>query len=218
MNKVPMSTPPPHIPNASRAIWLKNLHRWHWISAALSLLGMLMFSVTGITLNHATQIEAKPKVVNLKATLPAPLAERLEKFAAANIDQRKPLPPAIAGWSATAFDIDVEGLDAEWTEGEAYVPLPRPGGDGWLRLSADGNAEYEVTSRGAVSWLNDLHKGRNTGPVWAWFIDIFAVACIIFSLTGFLIMKLHAANRPSTWPVIGLGILVPVLLALLFTH
>ena len=69
-----------------------------------------------------------------------------------------------------------------------------------------------------VSWLNDLHKGRNAGPVWGWFIDIFAVACVVFSLTGFLIMKLHAANRPSTWPVIGAGILLPLLLALLFIH
>ncbi|QYF92279.1 PepSY-associated TM helix domain-containing protein [Massilia sp. PAMC28688] len=213
-----MPTPTPHIPSASRAIWLKNLHRWHWISAALSLLGMLMFSVTGITLNHAAQIEAAPKVVNRKATLPAPLAARLAAFADANEDARKPLPPAIAGWVPTAFDIKVDGLEAEWSDGEAYIPLPRPGGDGWLRLSADGSAEYEVTSRGTVSWLNDLHKGRNTGPVWSWFIDIFAGACIVFSLTGFLIMKLHAANRPSTWPVIGFGILVPVLLALLFTH
>lgn len=213
-----MSTPTPHVPSASRAIWLKNLHRWHWISAALSLLGMLMFSITGITLNHASQIEATPQVVNRKATLPAPLAEKLEAFAEANADQRKPLPAAIANWVPTAFDIDVAALDAEWSDGEAYVPLPRPGGDAWLRLSADGNAEYEVTSRGTVSWLNDLHKGRNTGPVWSWFIDIFAGACILFSLTGFMIMKLHAANRPSTWPVIGFGILVPVLLALLFTH
>ena len=31
-------------------------------------------------------------------------------------------------------------------------------------------------------------------------------------------MKLHAANRPATWPVIGFGILLPILLALLFTH
>src|SRR4051812_14498701 len=39
--------------NASRAVWLKNLHQWHWISSALCLLGMFLFSITGITLNHA---------------------------------------------------------------------------------------------------------------------------------------------------------------------
>lgn len=213
-----MSTHAPHIPNAGRAVWLKNLHRWHWISAALSLTGMLMFSITGFTLNHAADIEAKPHVVKRTASFPAPLQDQLKAYAARHADATAPLPPALARWARSNFEVEVEGLAAEWTEDEAYVPLPRPGGDAWLRLGADGNAEYERTDRGTISWLNDLHKGRNTGLVWSWFIDIFAFACLVFALTGFCIMKLHAANRPSTWPVVGFGILVPVLLALLFTH
>jgi hypothetical protein len=213
-----MSSQPPHIPNASRAIWLKNLHRWHWISAALSLTGLMLFAITGFTLNHASQIEARPKVVSRKATLPAALQTALRSAAEQHAGKRAPLPPALAQWANGSFAINVAHLDAEWEDEEAYVPMPRPGGDAWLRMSADGAAEYEKTDRGMVSWLNDLHKGRNAGPVWSWFIDIFAGACLIFALTGFFIMKLHAANRPSTWPVIGFGILVPLLLALLFTH
>ena len=213
-----MSSQVPSVPSASRAVWLKNLHRWHWISAALCLLGLLMFAVTGFTLNHASQIEAKPQVVNRKAALPAPLVAEMAKLAEVSGDGNKPLPASVAEWTRKSFNIRVEGLAAEWEEGEAYVALPRPGGDAWLRIAADGAAEYERTDRGTVSWLNDLHKGRNTGPVWSWFIDIFAGACLVFALTGFFIMKLHAANRPSTWPVIGAGILVPALLALLFTY
>jgi hypothetical protein len=213
-----MSSQPTHIPNASRAIWLKNLHRWHWISAALSLTGMLLFALTGITLNHASQIEAKPTVVSRSAILPAPLRATLLAAAEKHSGKRAPLPPVLADWADTSFGIGVAGLDAEWEDEEAYLPMPRPGGDAWLRIAGDGTAEYETTKRGMVSWLNDLHKGRNTGAVWSWFIDIFAGACLVFALTGFLIMKLHAANRPSTWPVIGFGILVPILLALLFTH
>lgn len=34
------------------------LRQWHWVSSALCLAGMLLFAVTGITLNHATDIEA----------------------------------------------------------------------------------------------------------------------------------------------------------------
>ena len=33
--------------NARRSFWLKQLHQWHWISAALSLIGLLLFAVTG---------------------------------------------------------------------------------------------------------------------------------------------------------------------------
>ena len=206
------------IPGASRAAWLKNLHRWHWISSALCLLGMLLFSITGITLNHASQIEAKPATRSQKATLPAGLEAQLREFAEAHVDRRAPLPPALANWSRERFAIDVRGVEAEWSEADAYLPLPRPGGDAWLRLAIGGAVEYEQTDRGWVSWLNDLHKGRNTGAAWSWFIDLFGAACLVFCVTGFLILKYHAANRPSTWPVIGFGILLPVLLALLFIH
>ena len=46
--------------NGARSFWLKQLHSWHWISAAVSLVGMILFAVTGITLNHAAQIPAEP--------------------------------------------------------------------------------------------------------------------------------------------------------------
>ncbi|MBL8445053.1 MAG: PepSY-associated TM helix domain-containing protein, partial [Zoogloeaceae bacterium] len=42
-----------------RAVWLRTLHQWHWISSAICLFGMFLFAVTGITLNHAGAIEAR---------------------------------------------------------------------------------------------------------------------------------------------------------------
>jgi hypothetical protein len=213
MPSSPRPPAPPALPGASRAAWLKHLHQWHWVAAALSLLGMLVFSFTGITLNHATQIEARPVVTNMKASVPAALLPQLKAGSAAS-----PLPPAVAEWAETAFRANLSGAKPEWADDEVYVPLPRPGGDAWLRIGFDGKAEYEKTDRGWISWLNDLHKGRNTGTAWSWFIDIFGIACLVFSITGFLILKFHAANRPSTWPVLGFGVVLPIVLALLFIH
>jgi uncharacterized protein len=202
-----------------RAFWLKNLHQWHWISSALCLLGMLLFSVTGMTLNHATQIEAKPVVQNRKAVLPTQIQAELRHASAAHRDAKVSLPPLAAQWIADHWSLNVRDRSAEWSADEVYLPLPRPGGDAWLRIGlADGAMEYELTDRGWISWLNDLHKGRNTGTAWSWFIDIFAASCLVFSLTGLLILKFHAVNRPFTWPMVGLGILIPFLLALLFIH
>jgi hypothetical protein len=214
------SSQPTALPGATarRAVWLRQLHQWHWISSAICLMAMLLFSITGFTLNHASQIEAKPAVTRQKAALPAPLRERLAAFAAGHADAKLPLPDAVASWANGAFPVDVRGLNAEWSEEDAYIALPRPGGDAWLRIGVDGQAEYEKTDRGWISWLNDMHKGRNAGAVWSWFIDIFAGACLVFCITGFLILKYHAANRPSTWPVIGFGIVLPIVLALLFVH
>ncbi|MDO9453820.1 MAG: PepSY-associated TM helix domain-containing protein [Stagnimonas sp.] len=199
-----------------RSYWLKTLHQWHWISAALSLIGLIVFAITGITLNHASQIKATPQVVTLKATLPEPLRESL----ATQPEQgTAPLPPALRAWLADEWSLRSGGREAEWSADEVYLSLPRPGGDGWLSVDrASGELEYEQTDRGWVSYFNDLHKGRNAGPMWGWFIDLFAGACLLFALTGLFLLKLHAVQRPLTWPVVGLGVVIPLLLALLFVH
>jgi hypothetical protein len=209
---------PAALPGARRSLWLKTLHQWHWISSAICLTAMLLFSITGFTLNHAAQIESKPDLTRIKSAVPAALLPALRAYAEQHVDAEAPLPAPLVEWANSAFPVDLHGRSAEWSEEDAYVALPRPGGDAWLRVNLNGEAEYELTSRGAISWLNDMHKGRNTGPVWSWFIDLFALACLVFCITGFLIMKIHAANRPSTWPVIGFGIVLPAVLALLFVH
>ena len=49
-------------------------------------------------------------------------------------------------------------------------------------------------------------------------IDIAAIACAIFSLTGLGLLWVHAGKRPSTWPLTGLGLVAPVLLYAVFVH
>lgn len=214
---------PPATPARSagrgRAYWLKTLHQWHWISAATCLLGMLLFSATGITLNHAAQIDAEPRVTTRTLQLPAEVRQQLADSAPAADARSAPLTTAAAQWLSQRLGADVEGRDAEWSDDEVYVSMPRPGGDAWLRIDRESGAvEYEHTDRGWISYLNDLHKGRHTGVAWSWFIDVFAVACLLFSITGLFILKLHAAQRPTTWPLVALGLVIPLLLALLFIH
>ncbi|MNQ17389.1 PepSY-associated TM helix [compost metagenome] len=199
-----------------RAYWLKTLHQWHWISSALCLLGMLLFAITGLTLNNASHIESKAVVTSRQAHLPEPVRKQLT---APSGQKKAPLPPPVARWLDDTFDAGAEGKTAEWSADEVYLSLPRAGGDAWLSIDlASGDVEYERTDRGWISYLNDLHKGRNTGLAWSWFLDIFAVACLVFSLTGLVLLKMHAGNRGATWPMVGLGVVIPVVLALLFIH
>lgn len=201
-----------------RAFWLRMLHQWHWISSALCLFGLLMFTVTGITLNHAGQIPARPKTTTIKAELPEALRADLEAMAA-EAEDRASLPPALRAFLGDAFDLRVGRREAEWSEDEIYLSLPRPGGDGWVAVDLGrGEVEYERIDRGWISWLNDLHKGRNTGPAWRWFIDVFALACLVFTVTGLVLLQLHARQRGMTWPMVGLGMVVPVLIVLLLVH
>ncbi len=199
-----------------RSFWLRHLHRWHWISAALSLVGMILFAATGITLNHAADIEARPTVTMVERRLPPAL---LETLAAGSEKEQAALPRPLSDWLAAELSVAAGGRAAEWSEDEVYLALPRPGGDAWLSIDrGDGAVKYEHTDRGWISYLNDLHKGRHAGVAWAAFLDLFAGACLVFCITGLFLLTLHAGGRPATWPVVGFGLVAPVLLALLFIH
>lgn len=196
-----------------RAFWLKHLHRWHWISAAVCLIGMILFAVTGITLNHSGRIEAKPQVSTRTGQLPEAL------LGALGGERSGELPDAIRDWISANMRISVDARPGEWSKDEVYVSLPRPGGDAWLNIDrTSGEIEYERTDRGWIAYFNDLHKGRNTGSGWSLFLDIFAVACLVFCITGLFLLQFHASRRPSTWPLVALGVVAPVLVLLLLVH
>ncbi len=201
---------------ARKNFWLKQLHTWHWISSAISLIGLLLFAVTGFTLNHAGEIDATPVTATKAAQLPAALLPTIAPRD--GDDGKRQLPAPVSAWVAGRFPTEAKG-EAEWSSSEIYLPLPRPGGDGWISIDrATGAINSEITNRGWISYLNDLHKGRNSGAVWKWFIDIFAFACLVFALTGLVLLWLHSKRRPSTWPLVALGLAIPAALAVFFIH
>lgn len=208
---------PPRQPQwKTRPFWLRQLRQWHWISAAISLIGLILFSITGITLNRAALIGSEPVTTERTAGLSEPARAALAAFGDETTD---PVPAPVAEWVASELKLKIAGKPTETTAAEVYVSLPRPGGDGALTIDrASGEAVAEVTTNGWIAYLNDLHKGRNTGPVWAWFIDIFAVICIVSAVTGLALLYLLATGRRWTWPLVGLGLLVPVILAIVFIH
>ncbi|WCT71837.1 PepSY-associated TM helix domain-containing protein [Sphingomonas naphthae] len=199
-----------------RGFWLKHLHRWHWISSGLCLVGMILFAVTGITLNHAGSIASEPKTITRVTTLPPPVRRAI----AGEDEAKRPLPPAVRDAIAGAIQVDVPAdTIAEWSADEVFLDMPRPGSDATLSIDRiEGRVEYERTDRGWISFLNDLHKGRNAGAAWSWFLDIFAASAIIFAFTGLFLLQLHGRQRPATWPVVGLGLIAPLILILLFIH
>jgi hypothetical protein len=67
-----------------------------------------------------------------------------------------------------------------------------------------GSYTVSETVHGVVSIMNDLHKGRDSGGAWGWFIDVSAVIMMIMSLSGFgLLLYLKKRRAP--------GLLVAVL-------
>ena len=199
--------------NLGPNFWRIQLRQWHWISSALCLAGLLLFAATGFTLNHAATLEAKPKTTHVEKTLPAGLAAAL-----AGARDKHPVTAAVSAAVERAVGVDISRRPADVSDEEIYVDLATPGVDASVTLGRDGSLVYERTTRGVVAVLNDLHKGRHAGPVWSLFIDVLAIACVVFALTGLGLLWLYSRNRRITWPLVAAGLAAPLLLYLLLVH
>ena len=141
----------------------RTMHLWHWISAAVCFAALTLFTVTGITLNHASAISAEPVVakrrraVTRNSSTPA-RGGRCPIRGTAGGDRR------MGRRRIQAF---AARRDCEWSEEELYLSAPGPGRDAWVSIDrASGMAKFEKTDRGWLAYFNDLHKGRNTGIAW----------------------------------------------------
>jgi hypothetical protein len=197
-----------------RMVLHRQMQQWHWISAALCLAALLLFSVTGVTLNHAGAIGSDPEITNRREALPPALLGALPE-----VEGDHALPVELSDWIESSFGLDVAMRQGEWSEQEIYVSAPGPGRDAWVSIDrASGEAEFEQTRRGWLAYLNDLHKGRHTGAIWRLFIDVVAIACVVFAATGLVLLMFASRQRRSTWPTVGAGVGILVVLAVFFAH
>src|SRR3546814_19057892 len=104
---------------------------------------MLLFAITGITLNHAADIEASPTVTEREARLPPPLLKALPVGSA----DKAPLPEQVGAWLDKELSVSAAGREAECSDDEIYLALPRPGGAGWRSTDrATGDEEVDETA------------------------------------------------------------------------
>jgi hypothetical protein len=172
----------------------------------VGLTSLLFFSVTGITLNHPDWFSA----------------QRSEQFTETVLE-----PAWLVQFEAldelTRLDYLARELDVRWQLGvprnidrdefEWVLDYQRPGGFATVVLTLEtGELVLEQVNNGPVAIMNDLHKGRHAGPVWFYLIDVAAVVCLLFAITGVLLLYVHAGKRRSTWPLVGLGTFVPFML------
>ncbi|MGV2873718.1 PepSY-associated TM helix domain-containing protein [Colwellia sp. E150_009] len=197
-------------------LFLGNARQWHWISAAICSIGMLFFSWTGITLNHAGDIPANSDITTIEANLSESILQHWRSLD----ENRNILPENVRQYLKSKYDLYIPATIAgELNDGEFYLAMPKPGVDAWLSVDLEsGELIYERTDRGWISFFNDLHKGRYTNEAWRWFIDIFAVICIVFCLSGLWLLYKQSTFRLSTWPIISLGVLLPLIIILTSLH
>lgn len=191
-----------------------SVRQWHWISGAVTLVGMAMFAITGITLNHAADIPGQHQVVTFEEPLTAQLLTPLQQLPEGDVVLPVNLRDYLQEQHGITIAADQRG---QWDGIEFYLAMARPGGDAWLAIDTELQSFiYEGTDRGWIAYFNDLHKGRDTGTAWRWFLDIFSVACLVFCITGLQLLLKQSQHRAMTWPVTALGVVIPVVLLLAF--
>lgn len=199
--------------NKAVQLWARRLHIY--ISMAL-LLVVLFFAITGITLNRPhIFVSQSPDVVEQQLDIPQTLLS----------SEKGPFSPnrsALIAYLAkhgdvsgtpSAIDIftDVDG--DELLEGEISLDYKGPGYNATVFIDmTTAKATIESTHYGVIAVLNDLHKGRNSGEVWRWFIDISALLMVLFVLTGvcLLIPKKKTFQTGMKW--MGLGSVISLLI------
>lgn len=201
-----------------------SIKSWHWIASAVCLIATLGFALTGITLNHASRVEATPTKTTFEMELPPAthqaLVKRQQELLQTTHSAEASLPSVFRQWyQQQAFGMRLTGVEAEWDMYEVYVGLPQAGGDRWFRVDLESGELYqENIDRGWVAYFNDLHKGRNTSGAWVSMLDILAIIMLVYAITGLILLKRYAKGRKSTWPLVIAGLIIPWLFLMVPAH
>jgi hypothetical protein len=163
---------------------------------------VLLFAITGLTLNHQDFGWGEPKITTSTIAVPMELLAH-------------PDPAALGNQLRGALGIRSAVTDYHEDPDQIQVTFAVPGRRTVATIDrTDGKADIEAETRGLFGKLDDLHKGFDSGPAWYWLIDITAILLTISSLTGMVTLLSLRARRRSGFLVGSLA--VAMLLAIYF--
>jgi len=188
-----------------RVAWKRRmamLARWLHIYLSMASFAIIFFfAITGLTLNHADRFTNQMRSVDEKG--------RLDTSWVRSPDTSHINKLAIVEYIRQNYHITAAVSDFRIDEVQVTVSFKGPGyaADAFVNRQ---NGEYEltITNAGFVAIINDLHKGRDTGKSWSWFIDISAVLLALVSLTGLLLLFFIKRKRASGLIVAACGLLL----------
>ena len=151
-----------------------SLLRWlHIYTSMVSLIVVLFFAGTGVTLNHPDWL-ATERTEEITGTLPATwkTAKGVDWLV---VDEHMRAKHGVHGSVA----------DRTADDRQAALTFRAPGysADTFIDMR-DGSYKLTVSYQGAIGVINDLHRGRDAGRSWAWLIDVAGLFLVFLSLTG----------------------------------
>lgn len=171
---------------------------------------LMFFCFTGILLNHTDWFEGNGAFREEEHAMPTWLTQRLS-------NRKDPPITVMQSYIASNWNLHhPRKVDLEMELGEVVFDYPLPAGYALVTFQiSEETILLERQSGTVLAILNDLHKGRHSGPYWSLLIDGSALLIIALSLTGLVIMLQQAKWRISGLFTALAGILAPWLLYLL---
>ncbi len=174
----------------------RRLPGWmRWLHIHVSMLGLgtlLFFSVTGLTLNHPDwTLGGQRREHQLKGQLNA-------AWLAADAGEKSVEKLAVVEELRRVHGLHGQVDDFRVDDTECSVAFKGPGSSADVVINRRTGA-YQLTlaTEGFVALVNDLHKGRHTGPVWAWAIDLTAGLLTLVAITGLWLLFYVRRRRTS---------------------
>lgn len=194
------------------AIRFAALMRWlHIYTSMFGLAAVLFFGATGLTLNH-------PSWFLDGAESSSDAEGRLDREWLGPEDGPESGIDKLAIVEALRARHGVRGALGEFrVDGpECSVSFRGPGysADAFIDR-ATGTYRLNALYQGPIAVLNDLHKGRDSGPVWSLLIDVSAVGLVLISVSGLVLLFYLKLRRSPGLVVAVIGTVVVVALALL---
>lgn len=183
--------------------WSRLLHSW---ASMVSLLAVLFFAVTGLTLNHQDWTFGQdPTVRTVSGTLPGawPAAGEVDLLAVSEY---------LRSEQGARGEITDHGVES--TQGR--ISYQGPGSSDTATFdTATGAFSLTSTRHGLVAVANDLHMGRHASQAWRVGIDVVAVVLALVALTGLVLGLLVPRRRRTAVVLLVFGAVAGVVLLLL---
>jgi hypothetical protein len=165
------------------------ISRWlHIYLSMLSFVIVLFFSVTGLTLNHADFFSGKTIVTRDTGKVNMGWVNVTDTNLVAKLN--------ITEFFRNQYQVKGAVNDFRIDDSQVSFSFKGPGyaADVFI-IRETGDYELLQTRTGFIGFMNDLHKGRDTGKTWSWVIDIAAICMAVISLSGLILLLFLRKKR-----------------------
>jgi len=176
--------------------------RWlHIYLSMVSFVVVLFFSVTGVTLNHTDIFQGKTYTTEEKGKITVAWVNVKDTLEVAKL--------SIVEYLRNTNKVKGAVSDFRIDETQVSVTFKGPGyqADAFVNRET-GEYELSKTQTGFVGFMNDLHKGRDTGKAWLWVIDVSAIFLIMVSLSGLMLLLFIKRKRITGLLLLAAGGLI----------